>query len=110
MKHRARVRLEEARAASHAPPYDEVITAHPGGSVYSVNRLLQQSQKGTLIDTVWPSREDRPSGVIVEGMNPHGLVLVGGCGTQGCEDCEREMDEIEDALEREERDGTDELC
>ncbi|XP_017574070.1 germ cell-specific gene 1-like protein [Pygocentrus nattereri] len=110
MKHRTRIRLEEARAATHAPPYDEVITARPGSSVYSVNRLLQQCQKGTLIDAAWPSREEGQAGVMVEGMNPHGLVLVGGCGTQGCEDCEREMDEIEDALERDEKEGVDEIC
>ncbi|KAL7826307.1 hypothetical protein AOLI_G00315160 [Acnodon oligacanthus] len=110
MKHRARIRLEEARAATHAPPYDEVITARPGSSVYSVNQLLQQCQKGTLIDAAWSSREEGQAGVMVEGMTPHGLVLVGGCGTQGCEDCEREMDEIEDALDRDEKEGDDEIC
>uniref|UniRef100_A0A3B1IZB9 Si:ch211-232m10.6 n=1 Tax=Astyanax mexicanus TaxID=7994 RepID=A0A3B1IZB9_ASTMX len=99
MKHRARIRLEEARAATH-----------PTGSVYSVNQLLQQCQKGTLIDTGWPPREEGSARVTVEGMNPHGLVLVGGCGTQGCEDCEREMDEMEVALEREDHEGDDEIC
>ncbi|XP_066531943.1 si:ch211-232m10.6 [Hoplias malabaricus] len=110
MKHRTRIRLEEARAASHAPPYDEVITARTGTSVYSVNRLLQQCQKSSPINTPWPSRVEEPAGVVMDGVNPHGLVLMGACGTQGCEDCEREMDEMEDAIETEDRQGDDEIC
>ena len=77
--------MEEARA-SHAPSYDEVV---PGGGIYSVNGLLQ-CQAG-LIDTVWPG-----DGV---GEMPT-LVLVGDCGAQGCVDCERELEEMEDTMER----------
>uniref|UniRef100_A0A8C2K8S6 Germ cell-specific gene 1-like protein n=3 Tax=Cyprinus carpio TaxID=7962 RepID=A0A8C2K8S6_CYPCA len=106
MKHRARIRLEEARAASHAPPYDEVITTG-GGSLYSVSRLVQQCQKSAFIDTTWSPREEVSGGGMVGAKSPHGLVLVGGCGREGCEDCEREMDEVVDALERE---GNDEMC
>ncbi|RXN28568.1 epsin-1-like protein [Labeo rohita] len=106
MKHRARIRLEEARAASHAPPYDEVITTS-GGSLYSVSRLVQQCQKGAFIDTTWSPRDEVSCGGMVGSKSPHGLVLMGGCGREGCEDCEREMDEVEDALERE---GNDEMC
>ncbi|TRZ01555.1 hypothetical protein DNTS_030600 [Danionella cerebrum] len=106
MKHRARIRLEEARAASLAPSYDEVIT---GGaqSLYSVSRLVQQCQKGALVDTLWDPGEEGATGGMVGAKAPHGLVLVGGCGREGCEDCEREIDELEDALERE---GDDEMC
>ncbi|XP_043074169.1 germ cell-specific gene 1-like protein [Puntigrus tetrazona] len=106
MKHRARIRLEEARAANHAPPYDEVITTG-GGSLYSVSRLVQQCQKGAFIDTTWSPRDEVSGGGMVGAKSPHGLVLVGGCGREGCEDCDREMDEVEDALERE---GNDEMC
>lgn len=106
MKHRARIRLEEARAASHAPPYDEVITTG-GGSLYSVSQLVQQSQKSAFIDTAWTPREEGSVGGMVGVKSPHGLVLVRGCGREGCEDCEREMDEMEDALEGE---GNDEMC
>ncbi|XP_051992649.1 germ cell-specific gene 1-like protein [Xyrauchen texanus] len=108
MKHRARIHLEEARTASHAPPYDEVIMAG-GGSLYSVSRLVQHCQKGTLMDTTWPPKENIPGGSLLEMANPHGLVLVSGCGTEGCEDCEREMEEMERALEREESEGEDEM-
>uniref|UniRef100_A0A673FVX4 Germ cell-specific gene 1-like protein n=1 Tax=Sinocyclocheilus rhinocerous TaxID=307959 RepID=A0A673FVX4_9TELE len=85
MKHRARIRLEEARAASHAPPYDEVITTG-GGSLYSVSRLVQQCHKGAFIDTTWSCREEVSGGAMVGAKSPHGLVLVGGCGREGCED------------------------
>ncbi|XP_035649280.1 germ cell-specific gene 1-like protein isoform X1 [Oncorhynchus keta] len=90
MKHRTRVRLEEARAAIQAPSYDEVLQA--AGGACSVSSLLQHCKQGAMID---------PG----PGVPDHrGLVMMaGGCGTKGCEDCEREMDEIEDALDREER-------
>ncbi|KAF7653309.1 hypothetical protein LDENG_00084920 [Lucifuga dentata] len=39
--------------------------------------------------------------------DPRGVVMVEGCGTEGCEDCEREMDEI-DYILQEEREGS--LC
>ncbi|XP_064204116.1 germ cell-specific gene 1-like protein isoform X2 [Anguilla rostrata] len=85
MKHRQRLRLEEARA-SHAPSYDEVV---PGGGVYSVSGLMQ-CQAG-LIDKAWAA-----DGV---GEAPT-LMLVGGCGAEGCVDCERELEEMEDTMER----------
>ncbi|KAJ8389433.1 hypothetical protein AAFF_G00119710 [Aldrovandia affinis] len=85
MKHRQRLRLEEARA-SHAPSYDEVV---PGGGVYSVSGIMQCP--ASLIDTVWAG-----DGV---GETPT-LVLMGGCGTEGCVDCERELEEMEDVRER----------
>ncbi|XP_062386101.1 germ cell-specific gene 1-like protein [Sardina pilchardus] len=107
IRHRQRIQLEEARAASHAPSYDEVITetdgchGDGGGSIYSVNRLLHQAQQSTLIENIW-----HPHGTLVMGPGGHhvsggGMVMVGGCGTEGCEDCEREMDEMEDAQEEE---------
>ncbi|XP_016388326.1 germ cell-specific gene 1-like protein [Sinocyclocheilus rhinocerous] len=68
---------------------------------------IQQCQKGVFIDTTWSPREEVSGGGMVGAKSPHGLVLVGGCGREGCEDCEREMDEVEDELERE---GNDEMC
>ncbi|XP_029587467.1 germ cell-specific gene 1-like protein [Salmo salar] len=98
MKHRARVRLEEARAAIQAPSYDEVLQA--AGGIYSVSSLLQHCHQGALVD---PMCEGRGPLVGPGVPDPRGLVVMaGGCGTEGCEDCEREMDEIEDALDREE--------
>ncbi|GLD59462.1 germ cell-specific gene 1-like protein [Lates japonicus] len=40
-------------------------------------------------------------------VDPHGVVVVEGCGTEGCEDCEREMDEIDYTLQEEREDS---LC
>nr|XP_055076647.1 germ cell-specific gene 1-like protein [Misgurnus anguillicaudatus]XP_055076648.1 germ cell-specific gene 1-like protein [Misgurnus anguillicaudatus] len=108
MRHRARIRLEEARTTNHAPPYDEVITAG-GGSLYSVSRLVQQCHKGALMDTMWPLKEEVPDGPMPTA-NPHGLVLMGGCGTKGCEDYEEDLDEMEDVSDREDRGGADEMC
>ncbi|KAM4631088.1 germ cell-specific gene 1-like protein [Polymixia lowei] len=170
MKHRARVRLEEAHAAAHAPSYDEVVQA-AGAGVYSVSQLIQLGQRGALIDPLWP-RGAGPAvgplacgaggallvggggigmggmggvggmggemggaggvggamggvrglgGVVAAGVgvglggvglggvgagggrfvDPHGVVVVEGCGAEGCEDCEREMDEIDYALQEE---------
>uniref|UniRef100_A0A3B4U424 Si:ch211-149k23.9 n=1 Tax=Seriola dumerili TaxID=41447 RepID=A0A3B4U424_SERDU len=92
LRRRQRLRLEEARAASHAPAYDEVV---PGGGLYSVSGLLQCPDG--MIDVSWA-----PNGSMVgmgNGDVPT-LVLVGGCGPEGCEDCEREMDEMEEAMDR----------
>lgn len=108
MRHRARIRLEEARATNHAPPYDEVITAG-GGSLYSVSRLVQQCHKGALMDTMWPLSEEVPDGPMPTA-NPHGLVLMGGCRTKGCEDYEEDLDEMDEVSDREERGGADEMC
>eukprot|EP00063_Salmo_salar_P082422 XP_014057257.1 PREDICTED: germ cell-specific gene 1-like protein isoform X2 [Salmo salar] len=97
LRHKQRLRLEEARAASHAPPYDEVVT---GGGLYSVSGLLQCPDG--MIDVAWA-----PDGTVMgvgNGDVPT-LVLVGGCGPEGCEDCEREMDEMEEAMERERADS-----
>lgn len=84
--HRQRLRLEEARATTHAPSYDEVV---PGGGLYSVSGLLQCPNG--MIDSVWAS--DGSMGLVQQGDVPT-LVLVGGCGSDSCEDCEREMDEM----------------
>lgn len=202
MKHRARVRLEEARAAARAPSYEEVVRAG-GGGVYSVSQLIQLGQQGALMDPLWP-RGVGPAvghlacgaggallvggvgglgavgvgmgmgavgvggngmgaigGVGVEGngmgmgavggvgglgavggvggmgaaggvgwmgvggvgmggmgvggnqmgggrlVDHHGVVVVEGCGAEGCEDCEREMDEIDYTLQEEREDS---LC
>lgn len=164
MKHRARVRLEEARNTTSAPSYEEVVRAGPGG-IYSVSQLMQLGQQGALMDPMWP-RGVGPAvgplacgaggallvgggGIGVGGMgnlgvgmglggtpsmagvgmggmgggagggmgaggvgggkmaDPHGVVVVEGCGTEGCEDCEREMDEINYALQGEREDS---LC
>lgn len=145
MKHRARMRLEEARAAARAPSYEEVVRAGAGGGgVYSVSQLIQLGQQGALMDPLWP-RGVGPAvgplacgaggalivgggGIGVGGMgrvgvggmglggavggvgrmvDPHGLVVVEGCGTEGCEDCEREMDEMDYTLQE---DREDSLC
>ncbi|XP_060915931.1 germ cell-specific gene 1-like protein [Labrus mixtus] len=176
MKHRARMRLEEARSVARAPSYEEVVRGSTAG-VYSVSQLIQLGQQGVLIDPLWP-RGVGPAvgplacgagallvgggGLGVDGMEAdcvgmgmggmmsiggkgcggngvgmgavggvggmgfgvvgpmggmgigggrlvdhHGLVVVEGCGAEGCEDCEREMDEMDYALQ-DEREG--ELC
>ncbi|XP_013868110.1 germ cell-specific gene 1-like protein isoform X1 [Austrofundulus limnaeus] len=92
IRRRQRLRLEEARATTHAPTYDEVV---PGGGFYSVSGLLHCPDG--MIDVAWA-----PNGSVVglgNGDVPT-LVLVGGCGPEGCEDCERERDEMEEAIER----------
>lgn len=97
LRHRQRLRLEEARATSHAPSYDEVV---PGGGLYSVSGLLQCPDG--MIDPMWES--DGNLGMMGQRDVPT-LVLVGGCGTDACEDCEREMDELKEALK-----GKDSPC
>ncbi|XP_024150137.1 germ cell-specific gene 1-like protein isoform X2 [Oryzias melastigma] len=163
MKHRARIRLEEARAASIAPSYEEVVRAG-GGSVYSVSQLIQLGQQGALMDPMWPKGVGSAVGPVACGaggaflvggggigvggigsvgvgkggpgmvgiggmsadgsgvrmglggvggpgggrlMEPHGMVVVEGCGAEGCEECEREMDEIDYARQEGRRDS---LC
>lgn len=170
MKHRARVRMEEARAAARAPSYEEVVQASSEG-VYSVSQLIQLGQQGALVDPLWPRGVGPAVGPLacttggallvggvggmgavgigmgmgvtgtgaggVSGMgvggagavgglggmdlgsmgtlggagvgggrlvDHHGVVVVEGCGAEGCEDCEREMGDIDYNL-REERDG-----
>ncbi len=90
LHHRQRLRLEEARATSHAPSYDEVV---PGGGLYSVSGLLQCPNG--MIDSMWASNGSM--GLEQERDVPT-LVLVGGCGQEDCEDCEREMDEMKEAM------------
>ncbi|TKS82181.1 Germ cell-specific gene 1-like protein [Collichthys lucidus] len=92
LRRKQRLRLEEARAATHAPSYDEVV---PGGGLYSVSGLLQCP--GGMIDVAWA-----PNGSVVgvgNGDVPT-LVLVGGCGPEGCEDCEREIDQMDEAMDQ----------
>lgn len=158
MKHRARVRMEEARAAARAPSYEEVVRAGSEG-VYSVSQLIQLGHQGALIDPLWP-RGAGPAvghltcatggallvggvggmgavgigvgeagmgaggvggavagrggggidvgsvgtlgGAVVGGgrlVDHHGVVVVEGCGAEGCEDCEREMGESDYTLQ-----------
>lgn len=171
MKHRARVRMEEARAAVRAPSYEEVVQAGSEG-VYSVSQLIQLGHQGALIDPLWP-RGVGPAvghltcatggallvggaggmgavgigmgvggngmgvtgmgaggvgpavavggvggmdlgcigtlgGAVVGGgrlVDHRGMVVVEGCGTEGCEDCEREMEEIDYTLQGEREDS-----
>ncbi|XP_038579984.1 germ cell-specific gene 1-like protein [Micropterus salmoides] len=75
MKHRARVRLEEFRAAARAPSYEEVVRAG-GGGVYSVSQLIQLGQHGALIDPLWPRGLGPAVGPLACGAG--GALLVGG--------------------------------
>ncbi|XP_027891116.1 germ cell-specific gene 1-like protein [Xiphophorus couchianus] len=170
MKHRARLRLEEARAATIAPSYEEVVQAG-GGGLYSVSQLIHLGQQGALMDPLWP-RGVGPAvgplacsaggallvgggvggigmgmgGVVAGGstaiggaggigvggngvgmgmgstggtmgamggggmgtgrmVDSHGVVVVEGCATEGCEECERELDEIDYTLQEEREDS-----
>ncbi|KAM6899305.1 germ cell-specific gene 1-like protein [Xenentodon cancila] len=169
MKHRARMRLEEARAASCAPSYEEVVGGG-GGGIYSVSQLMQLGQQGVLMDPIWARgvgasvgplacgaggallvggggigfggmgnvgmgmgglgaggmaemRGGRGNGVGM-GMGgvggpigaaggagggrlmDHGdMVVVEGCGGEGCEDCEQEMNEMDYVLQDERKDS-----
>ncbi|XP_061597471.1 germ cell-specific gene 1-like protein [Cololabis saira] len=77
MKHRARMRLEEARAASCAPSYEEVVGA-AGGGIYSVSQLMQLGQQGALTDPLWP-----------KGVGPSvGPLACGAGGGMGVPDVE----------------------
>ncbi|XP_072304342.1 germ cell-specific gene 1-like protein [Eucyclogobius newberryi] len=147
MKHRARVRLEEARSAVCAPSYDEVIRG--GGGLFSISQLIQLAQQGMLVDPLWPRGEGPAVGPLACGaggalllcgggvgvglggvgmggtgpagpmgasgsmgsetvgglgamarvVDPHSVVMLEGCGSEGCEDCEREMDEMDYTLQ-----------
>lgn len=77
MKHRARVRLEEARTAARAPSYEEVVRAG-GGGVYSVSQLIQLGQQGALMDPMWPRGVGPAVGQLACGAG--GALLVGGGG------------------------------
>ncbi|XP_062847808.1 germ cell-specific gene 1-like protein [Trichomycterus rosablanca] len=89
LRRRRRLLLEETRAA---PSYDEVVS---GDGIYSVSGLLQCQD--WMMDSIWAERGNM--GLSGDGDLPT-LVLVGGCRPQECEDCEMEMDEIEQAVER----------
>lgn len=95
IRHRKRLRLVDACAA---PSYDEVLS---GGGIYSISGL-QQCPDG-MIDSMWLEHET--VGAKIEVDVPM-MVLVGGCEHEECEDCEREMDEIEQAMEREQIDSS----
>uniref|UniRef100_A0A3P8WNX4 Germ cell-specific gene 1-like protein n=1 Tax=Cynoglossus semilaevis TaxID=244447 RepID=A0A3P8WNX4_CYNSE len=84
LRRRRRLRLEEVEASSYAPPYDEVV---PGGGLCSVTDLLQCPDG--LVQVGWAA-DGRTAGT-GNGDVPT-VVLVGGCGPERCEDCEREMD------------------
>ncbi|XP_033831300.1 germ cell-specific gene 1-like protein [Periophthalmus magnuspinnatus] len=148
MKHRARVRLEEARTAARAPSYEDVVQG--GGGLYSISQLIQLAQQGMLVDPMWPRGEGAAVGPLACGaggallvggggigvgigglsmgeagpmgasgsmgsgtvgdpgarlMDPQGMMMLQGCGSEGCEDCEREMDEMDYTLQ-EEREGS----
>uniref|UniRef100_A0A3B4F2J7 Germ cell-specific gene 1-like protein n=1 Tax=Pundamilia nyererei TaxID=303518 RepID=A0A3B4F2J7_9CICH len=77
MKHRARVRLEEARNTTSAPSYEEVVRAGPGG-IYSVSQLMQLGQQGALMDPMWPRGVGPAVGPLACGAG--GALLVGGGG------------------------------
>lgn len=77
MKHRARVRLEEVRAAAIAPSYEEVVRAG-GGGLYSVSQLIQLGQHGALMDPLWPRGVGPAVGPLACGAG--GALLVGGGG------------------------------
>ncbi|XP_068188632.1 germ cell-specific gene 1-like protein [Antennarius striatus] len=155
MKHRARVRLDEVRAAAHAPSYEEVVRAG-GGGVYSMSQLIQLGQQGALLDPLWPRGVGPAVGQLACGaggallvggggvgavggagmgvggaevggngtggvflgmlgeagvggarlLDHQGVVVMGGCSADGCEDCEREMERMDSQQEE----GEDSLC
>lgn len=80
MKHRARMRLEEARTVARAPSYEEVVRAG-GGGVYSVSQLIQLAQQGALMDPLWPRGVGPAVGHLACGTG--GALLVGGVGGMG---------------------------
>lgn len=82
MKHRARVRLEEARTAARAPSYEEVVRAG-GGGVYSVSQLIQLGQQGALMDPMWPRGVGPAVGQLACGAGGALLVSGGGMGAGG---------------------------
>nr|XP_057912062.1 germ cell-specific gene 1-like protein isoform X2 [Doryrhamphus excisus] len=99
LRRKQRLRLEEARAAAHAPCYEEVMSGVGGagapGGFYSVSGLLHCPDG--VVDVAWATN----GGVVGMGnRDVPTLVLVGGCGPEGCEDCEREMDRMEVAVDR----------
>lgn len=149
MKHRARVRVEEVRAAARAPSYEEVVRAGSEG-LYSLSQLVELGHQGVPTEPRWPRGVGPGLGPLscstggallvggVGGMGAvgigmgmgvgeagavggmdlgsmgapggagagrladrHDVVVVEGCGVDGCEDCEREMDQMTFNLQEE---------
>ncbi|KAI5105978.1 germ cell-specificprotein 1-like protein, partial [Silurus meridionalis] len=96
IRRRKRLRLEEACAV---PSYDEVVS---GGGIYSISSLQQCADR--RINSMWLEHETVGEKT---DLDIPMLVLIGGCDPEQCEDCEREMDVMEKAMERE---GTYSLC
>ncbi|XP_030203791.1 germ cell-specific gene 1-like protein [Gadus morhua] len=100
MKHRARVRLEDAHHAALAPPYDQLLPApqahaqtqtSPGAAVYSVSQLLwPRGAIGPLAYGAGGALLVGGAGVGVGGLPGVGGVvrgmggLMGGVGVSGC--------------------------
>ncbi|XP_068603142.1 germ cell-specific gene 1-like protein [Brachionichthys hirsutus] len=110
MKRRARMRLDEVRAASHAPSYEEVVRG--GGGIYSMSQLIHLGQQGARLDPLWPRGEGPAVGQLACGadLGATGWSDAGGgggrrLGTDGCEDCEREMEELDSTLQEEREDS-----
>lgn len=82
--------MEEVCAA---PSYEEVVSR---GGIYSVSGLQQCPDE--MIDIMWLDQDTVEMRTEVEVPM---LVLIGGCEPEECEDCEKEMDEMEEAMERE---------
>ncbi|XP_027004526.2 germ cell-specific gene 1-like protein [Tachysurus fulvidraco] len=85
---RKRLQLEKTCAA---PSYEEVVS---GVGLYSVNGLQQPF---VVIDSMWLEHERMEMKAEV--------VLIEGCKPEECEDCEREMDYVEEAIDSEETDS-----
>ncbi|KAI5620404.1 germ cell-specificprotein 1-like protein, partial [Silurus asotus] len=96
IRRRKRLRLEESCAV---PSYDEVVS---GGGIYSISSLQQCADR--RINSMWLEHETVGEKT---DLDIPMLVLIGGCDPEQCEDCEREMDVMEKAMERE---GTDSPC
>lgn len=82
MKHRARVRLDEARAAACAPSYEDVVRAG-GGGLFSVSQLIQLGQHGALMDPLWPRGMGPAVGPLACGAGGAPFVGGGGIGVGG---------------------------
>ncbi|KAI9536151.1 hypothetical protein NQZ68_036249 [Dissostichus eleginoides] len=82
MKHRARVRLDEARAAACAPSYEDVVRAG-GGGLFSVSQLIQLGQHGALMDPLWPRGMGPAVGPLACGAGGALFVDGGGIGVGG---------------------------
>lgn len=84
MKHRARARLEEARAAVCAPSYEEVVRSGDLG-VYSVTEMIQLGQQGAMMDPLWYGGVGTAVGPLACGVRRALIVGGGGLGVGGPE-------------------------